>query len=184
MADIAKIIGKNLKKLRTEMKISLDMVSDLTGISKSMLSGIEKGNKSPTVSLLWKLCEGLNITLEELLHEPARDIAYYPACAMESYSLEKGVDYCVLFHFTPEDHLEFYRQTLAPHTARPVSCHSAASEEYVIVTKGEYTMKISDKIYRMKEGDSIQFAGNYEHSYWNESGSEADAIIIISHNNR
>lgn len=45
-------------------------------------------------------------------------------------------------------------------------------------------MKISEKIYRMREGDSMQFAGNYEHSYWNGRGKEADAIVMISHNNR
>lgn len=101
MADIAKIIESNLKRLRIEMKISLDKVSYLTDISKSILSGIEKGNKSPTVFLLWKLC-------------------LLSAGTMEGDSLEKGVNYRVLFHFTPKDYLEFYRQTCSPHTARSV----------------------------------------------------------------
>ncbi len=181
MVDISKVVGNNLKNFRVETKMSLDAVSELTGISKSMLSEMEKGSKSPTITLLWKLCEGLNITIEELLRIPTPAVSCQRAEGMEHYSLGEGVDYRILFPFTPEDKLEFYQQRLAPHTSKKDSRHSASVTEFVIVTKGEYHIKINDEVFQLSQGDTIQFVGNCEHAYHNESDEDAEAIIVMAH---
>lgn len=47
MKHINSILAQNLKRLREERKLSLDKVADLTGISKTMLGQIERGESSP-----------------------------------------------------------------------------------------------------------------------------------------
>ena len=58
MDAMSGIIAENLKRIRKENKWSLDTVSDMTGVSKSMLGQIERGESSPTISTLWKIATG------------------------------------------------------------------------------------------------------------------------------
>lgn len=72
------IIAENLKRFRDERKLSLDNVSKLSGVSKSMLGQIERGEANPTVSTVWKIANGLKISFTELMikAEPNIEIVY------------------------------------------------------------------------------------------------------------
>ena len=52
--DIQKNVGQNIKTSREQKKITVDAASKLTGVSRSMLAQIEKGEVNPTISILWK----------------------------------------------------------------------------------------------------------------------------------
>ena len=65
--DRTKTVGDNLKRIRTEKKLALSQVSSMTGVSKSMLSAIESHKKSPTISLLSTIADGLDIPMIELI---------------------------------------------------------------------------------------------------------------------
>lgn len=51
-------ISENLRQIRKEKKLSLDSMAEQTGVSKSMLGQIERGESSPTVATLWKIATG------------------------------------------------------------------------------------------------------------------------------
>ena len=53
--DWGKRIGANLKQLRTERNLTLGQLSGLAGISKAMLSEMEKGMGNPTINTIWKI---------------------------------------------------------------------------------------------------------------------------------
>src|SRR5690554_7158167 len=63
----------NLKRLREERKLSLDNLADITGVSKSMLGQIERGDSSPTITTILKITNGLKITFSSLLSYPQPD---------------------------------------------------------------------------------------------------------------
>ena len=62
-----KIIAVNLKKLRTERNLSLGALASISGISKTMLSDIEKGNSNPTINTVWKIANGLKVPYTKLI---------------------------------------------------------------------------------------------------------------------
>ena len=66
MSRLEENIGSNLKRIRKAQKMSLDMLAKKTGVSKSMLGQIERGESSPTISTLGKIVEGIPVPLEEL----------------------------------------------------------------------------------------------------------------------
>ena len=73
-------LGENLKAIRDKRGLNLNDVSELTGISKAMLSKIERGESVPTITTVWKIANGLKITLNALAGEvdsnyAVRDIA-------------------------------------------------------------------------------------------------------------
>ena len=61
MDHLNELIAENLKDIRKGKGLSLEQVSSLTTISKSMLSQLERGEVNPTISTVYKLALGLKV---------------------------------------------------------------------------------------------------------------------------
>jgi transcriptional regulator with XRE-family HTH domain len=70
--DVDARLGARLKALRAERGLSLEALAERSGVSRSMISLIERGQSSPTAHVLDKLSAGLGVTLASLFAEPAR----------------------------------------------------------------------------------------------------------------
>ena len=66
-ADILERLSSRLKQTRKSKGLSLDALAKLSGVSRSMLSQIERGESSPTVATLWNLSQALQVDLSGLL---------------------------------------------------------------------------------------------------------------------
>ena len=66
-------VSVNLKRIRKSKGMSLDVVSEQTGVSKSMLAQIEKGTANPSLGVLGKITSGLRIRFQELIQAPPLD---------------------------------------------------------------------------------------------------------------
>ena len=73
MENINSVVADNLKRLRDERKLSLEATAKLSGVSKSMLGQIERGEANPTVSTVWKIAGGLKISFTDLMTRPEKD---------------------------------------------------------------------------------------------------------------
>ena len=67
--NLNEIIAVNSKRLRAERGFSLGKLSELSGVSKVMLSQIEKGESNPTINTLWKIAGGLQVSYTKLIDE-------------------------------------------------------------------------------------------------------------------
>ena len=65
--NLNEIISKNLKYLRHERNLSLEQLSEITGVSKSMLGQIERAESNPTVNILWKITNGLDVSFSRIM---------------------------------------------------------------------------------------------------------------------
>ena len=68
------VIADNLRALRQGLNLSLSEVSERTGVSKSMLGQIERNESSPTISTLWKIATGLQVSFTSLMERPEQGI--------------------------------------------------------------------------------------------------------------
>src|SRR5215469_8935450 len=59
-------VGEQIQRLRTERKLTLDDLSRAAGVSKSMLSEIERDKANPTIAVAWRLTNALGISLDQL----------------------------------------------------------------------------------------------------------------------
>ena len=66
MDSMNMIVAKNIKRLREENKLSMDELAKLSGVSKSMLAQIERGDGNPTISTLWKISNGMKVPFDAL----------------------------------------------------------------------------------------------------------------------
>ena len=72
--DLGQIIAANLRKLRIERDISSSQLAKASGVSKAMLSEIERGNGNPTVNTLLKIANGLNVPYMRLMEEQEEEV--------------------------------------------------------------------------------------------------------------
>lgn len=65
--DIRRQVGLNLKRLREAKKLSQEAFALDTGVHRTYVSGVERGIRNPTVTIVAKLAAGLGVSSEELL---------------------------------------------------------------------------------------------------------------------
>lgn len=177
--NLNEILAKNLKRLRTERNLSLGGLAELSGVSKVMLSQIEKGESSPTINTLWKIATGLQVSYTRLIDEQM-EIPLIIRKA-ESTILDEGNGYCTYHYSTanPARDFEFFNSVLAPGGSFTSDGHGVNTHEYLLVTKGEMTLLYCNQEYLLQEGDFIHFDCTLPHTYLNrgESGTEFTNIV-------
>ena len=70
-ADVNRRIAERVRELRAAHGLSLDRLASKSGVSRSMISLIERGESSPTAVVLEKLASGLGVMLASLFDAPA-----------------------------------------------------------------------------------------------------------------
>ena len=107
--DLGKIIAFNLNKLRTERSLTLGQLAKLSGISKAILSDIEKGGSNPTINTIWKIANGLNVPYTRLMEVKEPDGTVVRRSDTAEQSDETGV-YRVHCYFStaPDRNFELF----------------------------------------------------------------------------
>lgn len=169
MEDPAKDIGQKLKKVRFDRGLTLDNVSEMTGVSKTMLGQIERGVSVPSITVLWKIAKGLRLSLSSLFNE--QPMVYRPQSILEEmtpvYDENQGMVLYNIFPFNPVQGFEYFYIILKPGTSHHSDPHIDAVDEYVIVTKGTLTMDLDGQRFEMKAPSKIRFHANIPHGYSN-----------------
>ena len=95
--ELNRAVAENIKRIRKSKKLSLERTAALSGVSRSMLSQIERGEANPSVAILGKLSEALKVPaetlLENLLASDLRGIRSHGVTRLGGYMdrIERGV---------------------------------------------------------------------------------------------
>ena len=177
--ELNEIIAANLNKLRTERNLSLGQLSGLSGISKVMLSQIEKGETNPTINTIWKIANGLKVPYTKLIDEPLGHavVVRKSECSKQE---NETTNYRVFCYYTnsPTRNFEMFRIELDPYSSNESIGHSEKSEEYIYVTAGELVLETKGVEYVLAEGDSICFDASVQHNYINRKDQLLTCVII------
>lgn len=178
MKDFTFIIGKNLNNIRKQKNLSLDKVAELTGVSKAMLAQIEKGVSNPTVTTLWKIATGLNVSFSYFMEEEEKNILHICHCDIKPIiENDKKMKVYPLFSYDNKRRFEVFTIELEPGCNHQSTPHNEGVEEYVVVTKGEMEVVIENESYKLACGDAIRYFANKFHCYKNIS----DDTVIFQH---
>lgn len=183
MDNINRIIGNNLNKYRKSKGLSLEKVSEMTGVSKGMIGQIERGETNPSISTLWKIANGLHISSTSLFEEEPAELVLIKKSDITPIT-ENCDKYNVYATFTFDQHKKFEVLVVdldigCTHESEP---HENGVEEYIYVCKGEFTLIVENDTYFLKEGDSIKFLADKFHTYKNDSRSLCTLHSIIYYN--
>ncbi|MCG8683297.1 MAG: XRE family transcriptional regulator [Desulfobacterales bacterium] len=175
-------VSINLRDIRAARKLSLDKLSDLTGVSKSMLRQIETGNSSPTIATIWKIANGLKISFTSLLREPSTEAVVKDF--KQSDPLTAASDHYRLYPlipFDPKQNFETYYMEIDPGTRFEGEPHQGNVYEYVFVQAGHLEIAVEDKSYQISEKQFLQFKADVPHIYTCVGDVTASVIMQITY---
>jgi len=181
MEDVTQLVAHNLRRMREDKKLSLDRMAELTGVSKSMLGQIERGESSPTIATVWKIANGLKVSFTELLNVPQSDTAIVHRQDLQPLYEDSG-KYSLFAHFPIEEgrRFEIYTVEIEKGGYLSAEAHAEGTQEFITVFQGELTVRVNNQEYMVAEGDSIRFRADRPHAYHN-SGSGLTRVNLVIH---
>jgi XRE family transcriptional regulator, regulator of sulfur utilization len=181
--DITLLVSQNLKKLREERNLSLEKLADLTGVSKSMLGQIERGESSPTISTVWKISNGLKVSFTTLLDSGQIDPTVIRQANINPL-LEDYGKYRLypLFPIEAGREFEIYSVEIDPGGHLHAEAHPNGTEEFLTVFLGELTVVVDSQEYRASKGDAIRFRADRPHEYLNMGNTLTKISLVIHYN--
>ncbi|GLQ06713.1 helix-turn-helix domain-containing protein [Sneathiella chinensis] len=175
-------VGKTINRLRKEKQLTLDQLASLCGVSKSMLSQIERNETNPTLAIVWRLAEALGQTIDDLIRGEE---------AEHSLIIEGGSSIPVLHdpdgHYTltvlgPAElvnNTEWYQLNIEPGGRVNSQPHAPRTMEHLTVLDGELYVLSGDESGIVKKGETARYAADRPHSIENRSGENARALLVV-----
>lgn len=178
--DIKFSVSRNIRHIREEKKLTLDAAAGVTGVSRSMLAQIEKGDANPTISVLWKIANGYRVSFTSLIEEAPEAAAVLPAGAVRPIVADGGkyVNYPA-FGFDEQRGFETYRIVIAPGGSLAAEPHLSGTEEYITVFSGQVEIRAAEQTFALCPGDSIRFLADVPHAYRNTGAEEAQLSMLL-----
>ncbi|GAA3261376.1 helix-turn-helix domain-containing protein [Nonomuraea helvata] len=173
-------LGQRIRSGRRARGLTVERLSALSGISRSMVSEVERGAKTPTVLVLDRLATALGTSIARLLDEPAH-------AAMRVLRLEEqrvlrdpsGWERRVLSPVLPDVEFEFMRTTIGPGVdAGEFAPHAPGSREYLAVERGRLRLTINGRPYELGAGDSAYYPGDCRHAFANDGA--VDCVYYLA----
>ncbi|MED1796484.1 helix-turn-helix domain-containing protein [Brevibacillus nitrificans] len=174
-------IGQNLQRIRKQRGLSLDKVASATNVSKGMLHQIERGEVTPTVTTVWKIATGLNISFSSLLKDEEAAVSIVTAGQQPDITEDDGrCKVFLLFPFDPQTLMEIFLIELSPGANYCSAPHNDGVLEYITVHSGSFTIQVKEETYTLGQGEAIRFTGNALHCYMNLTAQNT-VIQVIMH---
>jgi transcriptional regulator with XRE-family HTH domain len=179
-------IGRNVQNARKQQALTLDMLSEKSGVSKAMLSQIESGKVNPTVATVWKIAQGLQVEINSLLEGAAAPRRTFTTTRHESITSldtdEEGLHIKVLTPISMVEDLEMYMLTFRPGGALRSAPHFPRTEEFLTVIRGRVRVTAGDNSSDLGEGDYVRYHCDVPHSIENVGRGDASIHMVVRFN--
>ncbi len=176
--EINEIIAVNLKRLRTEKNLSLGQLAELAGVSKVMLSGVEKGSSNPTINTIWKIASALEVTYTDLLELPETNVIHVRK--EEIQSLDDNLFHIFGYYRRDSNHnYEIFQIELDEGCVHESIGHSKESVEYIMMIDGEMEINVNGRNHLLKKDDGFCFEAATPHIYRNYGPQKVKAVLMI-----
>lgn len=167
-------LGARLRAERQARGISLDRLAELSDVSRSMVSEVERGTKTPSVLVLDRLATALGTSIARLLDDPVSPRAVVMRAHEHRVVRDPGGwERRILSPVLAGVEFEFMRTTLGPGVdAGEFAAHRAGSHEYVAVESGRLRLTLDAEVYTVDAGDSAYFQGDRRHAFANAGADD------------
>jgi len=178
------VLRTRVCELRKKKRWTLEEMSAACGVSRSMLSEIERGRANPTLAVAYRIALAFGMSLGDLVEGAAaphrvdviraNDPTYHfrsdPSCRIRTLSplpLEKAV--------------EFYEIVLCAGASLPSAPHFEGSRELLTVHQGHARVCSGDETVELRAGDSAHYPADVSHSIENLGRRDAVLFLVVTY---
>ncbi|SFR08601.1 helix-turn-helix domain-containing protein [Desulfoscipio geothermicus] len=171
--------GEKLRELRKRMGLTIQNFANLSGVSASLISQIERGLVDPTLGTFWKLCQGLNVPIHTFFESEYSKVVVRSNERKIIQLPNSKIKYQLLSPNLQGD-IEFLLVEIEPGEKVDNDLISHEGEECGFVIAGELCVHLAGETYHLKEGDSICFKSSIPHRFENCGSMLSRSIWAIT----
>lgn len=180
-------VGARLQSLRQSHKLSLDALSRRAGVSKSMLSQIERNQANPTVAVLWRLANALGVDLADFLSIGVAKAVPPTITLVADHStpvIRSPDGKCEMRILSPIEmagRLEWYNLSLQPGGVLASEPHERGTREHLTVFTGQVMVQAAEAEKKVKQGETVRYPVDVQHALTNTGKTVATALLVVEY---
>lgn len=178
---ITRHLGGRVKHLRAARGWSLEALANASGVSRSMLSQIEREQANPTLAVTLRIAQAFGFGLGELLEMPGATSAVTVIRAEDRAYHYRSDKHCRIRTLSPlnlEKDVEFYEVQLEPGGALRSSPHFQGTREFLTVQKGQIRVESGEDSETLNPRDSATYRADAPHALVNVGRGEALIFLV------
>lgn len=178
-------IGPVIQAERKARRLTLEQLAVRSGVSKSMLSQIERGEANPTLAVLWGLTQALKIDFADLVaggvaHRQAGSIEVVPvAHTPEIRSPDGAWRLRILSPPALAGRMEWYDVEIAPGGKLQSQPHAAGTVEHLTARTGGLVVSTGQGRQTLAKGETARYRADIAHEISNEGRGKAEALMVV-----
>jgi transcriptional regulator with XRE-family HTH domain len=183
--ELAYEFGRRVRALRDRSELTLEDLATRSGVSRAMLSKVERGEKNPTIGVAKRIAHALDTTLSFLTGGVEDRQAVILVRHNQRHVFrdsETGFERHLLTPTMVGSRVELLQHLLPPGVSTGMMpAYRNGTEKHIAVTQGELIVSLPGQEVHLAEGDALFFEAKVEHGFTNRSKKPCVYYVVISH---
>lgn len=176
-------LGKRVRKLRADRGWSLEELANASGVSRSMLSEVEREKANPTLTVTFRIARAFGMTLQELIESAETSASKIQVIRASDrnqvYRSDKQCEIRTLSPLNLEKDVEFYELSLKPGGALRSQPHFEGTREFLTVEEGSVRIESDQDTDDLTKGDSGTYRADVPHAIVNTGKGDALVFLVV-----
>jgi transcriptional regulator with XRE-family HTH domain len=175
------VVCERVRSLRKSKSLTLEQLASLSGVSRSMLSQIERGAANPTLGVAFRIAQAFGMSLGDLVDVPSPTGRIDVVRSGDRSSLFRDDEQCRIRTLSPlhlEKDVEFYELTLKIGGSLVSAPHFEGTREFLTVEEGHLRVTSGEESTELRQGDSAHYPADVPHRIDNLGAGEAVAFLV------
>ncbi len=175
-------VSERVKALRQQRNWSLEDLAASSGVSRSMLSQIERNQANPTLAVTCKIAQAFGMSLAEFVEIPGASSSIQVIRAEDRAHLFRSDRDCEIRTLSPlhlEKDVEFYQVRLKPSGTLRSAPHFERTREFLTVEQGRIRVTSADDAIDLQKGDSASYRADVPHALENLGKTDAVLFLVV-----
>lgn len=181
--ETSEVLCQRVTELRKKNKLTLEQLAAASGVSRSMLSQIERGQANPTLTVTFRIAQAFGISIGELVDQPWASSAIELVHGDDPNNVFREDDECRIRTLSPlhmEKDIEFYELRIAPKCSLSSAAHYEGTKELLTVVNGSARVYSGETECVLSEGDSAHYRADLQHTIENSGRKELVCYLVVT----
>lgn len=177
-------LSSRVIELRKRRGLTLEQLAAASGVSRSMLSQIERGKANPTLAVTLRIAQAFGMNIGDLVDQPWTASRIEVVRSDDASQLFRDDRECRIRTLSPlhmEKNVEFYEVRLAPGARLSSSAHFEGTRELLTVTQGRARVVAGENRCELSPGDSAHYHADLEHTIENCGDRELVSFLVVTY---
>jgi len=178
------VLCERVTALRQANNFTLDQLAAASGVSRSMLSQIERGQANPTLAVTFRIAQAFGMSIGELVDDSSASANIEIIHGNDPNNLFRADGQCQIRTLSPlhlEKSVEFYELVIQAGAALESSAHFDGTRELFTVTSGHATLIAGDIDCELSAGDTASYKADIQHAIRNTGASTLTGYLVVTY---